>query len=71
MLKSGAAIALYLNSQPYTARGKGGDLSPAVRHPKLVVLESTTYPGTTDTDLREVLEAGSGLKAGVDFHLVF
>jgi UDP-N-acetyl-D-glucosamine dehydrogenase len=28
-----------------------------------VVLESTTYPGTTDEDLREVLEAGSGMKA--------
>jgi len=38
---------------------------------KLVVLESTTYPGTTDEDLREVLEAGSGLKAGIDFHLAF
>jgi UDP-N-acetyl-D-glucosamine dehydrogenase len=37
----------------------------------LVVLESTTYPGTTDTDLRAVLEAGSGLKAGIDFHLAF
>jgi UDP-N-acetyl-D-glucosamine dehydrogenase len=37
----------------------------------LVVLESTTYPGTTDTDLRVVLEQGSGLKAGVDFHLAF
>ena len=37
----------------------------------LVVLESTTYPGTTDTDLREVLEAGSNLKAGTDFHLAF
>ena len=37
----------------------------------LVVLESTTYPGTTDEDLRAVLEAGSGLKAGVDFHLAF
>ncbi len=37
----------------------------------LVVLESTTYPGTTDEDLRQVLEAGSGLKAGVDFHLAF
>jgi UDP-N-acetyl-D-glucosamine dehydrogenase len=36
-----------------------------------VVLESTTYPGTTDGELREVLEAGSGLKAGVDFHLAF
>jgi UDP-N-acetyl-D-glucosamine dehydrogenase len=37
----------------------------------LVVLESTTYPGTTDTDLLQVLEAGSGLKAGEDFHLAF
>ncbi len=37
----------------------------------LIVLESTTYPGTTDTDLREVLEAGSKMKAGVDFHLAF
>ena len=37
----------------------------------LVVLESTTYPGTTDTDLRKVLEQGSGLKAGKDFHLAY
>ena len=36
-----------------------------------MVLESTTYPGTTDEDLREVLEGGSGLKAGTDFHLAF
>ena len=37
----------------------------------LVVLESTTYPGTTDTDLRVVLEEGSGMKAGSDFYLAF
>jgi UDP-N-acetyl-D-glucosamine dehydrogenase len=37
----------------------------------LVVLESTTYPGTTDEDLREVLEIGSGLEAGRDFQLAF
>lgn len=37
----------------------------------LVVLESTTYPGTTDEELREVLEQGSGLTAGKDFHLAF
>ena len=37
----------------------------------MVVLESTTYPGTTDEDLRQVLEGGSGLKAGKDFHLAF
>ena len=36
-----------------------------------MVLESTTYPGTTDEDLRAVLEDGSGLKAGMDFHLAF
>jgi UDP-N-acetyl-D-glucosamine dehydrogenase len=29
----------------------------------------TTYPGTTDEDLRTVLESGSKLKAGVDFYL--
>jgi len=37
----------------------------------LLVLESTTYPGTTDEDLRAVLEVGSGLVAGKDFHLAF
>ncbi|MCX6461568.1 MAG: nucleotide sugar dehydrogenase [Actinobacteria bacterium] len=40
-------------------------------HPgMLVVLESTTYPGTTDEEVRPLLEA-SGLRAGVDFHLAF
>ena len=37
----------------------------------LIVLESTTYPGTTDDDLRKVLEQGSGGVAGIDFHLAF
>ena len=37
----------------------------------LVVLESTTYPGTTEEKLLEVLESGSGLRAGKDFHLAF
>jgi UDP-N-acetyl-D-glucosamine dehydrogenase len=36
----------------------------------LIVLESTTYPGTTDELLREKLEA-TGLKLGVDFFLAF
>ena len=49
----------------------GRQLAPNLRKGVLVVLESTTYPGTTDGELREVLEAGSGLKAGVDFHLAF
>jgi len=46
-------------------------ISPHIRPGTLVVLESTTYPGTTDEDLLTVLEAGSGLKAGTDFHLAF
>lgn len=37
---------------------------------QLVVLESTTYPGTTDEVVREILEQ-RGLRAGVDFHLAF
>ncbi len=41
-----------------------------LRAGQLVVLESTTYPGTTDEDLRSILE-GSGLKAGEDFHLAY
>ncbi len=49
-----------------------GDGEPSdVPEPKLVVLESTSYPGTTEEDLRKVLEEGSGLIAGVDFHLAF
>jgi UDP-N-acetyl-D-glucosamine dehydrogenase len=49
----------------------GRNLAPHLRQGTLVVLESTTYPGTTDEDLRGVLEAGSGMKAGVGFHLAY
>ena len=49
----------------------GEGIAPHLRPGTLVVLESTTYPGTTDEALREVLEAGSGLRAGEDFHLAF
>lgn len=37
----------------------------------MVVLESTTYPGTTEELLRPILEEGSGLKCGKDFYLGF
>jgi UDP-N-acetyl-D-glucosamine dehydrogenase len=51
---------------------KTGDaIAPHLQKGVVVVLESTTYPGTTDEDLRAVLEAGTGLKAGKDFHLAF
>jgi UDP-N-acetyl-D-glucosamine dehydrogenase len=49
----------------------GKSIAPHLHKGILIVLESTTYPGTTDEDLRYVLEAGSGLKAGADFHLAF
>ncbi len=49
----------------------GRAIAPHLVKDMVVVLESTTYPGTTDEDLRGVLEEGSGLKAGEDFHLAF
>ncbi|MBL9136433.1 MAG: nucleotide sugar dehydrogenase [Verrucomicrobiales bacterium] len=49
----------------------GESLAPHLKKGQLIVLESTTYPGTTDEELRAVLEKGSGLKAGTEFHLAF
>ncbi|MEV7318868.1 nucleotide sugar dehydrogenase [Streptomyces sp. NPDC093970] len=46
------------------------DIAAHLRPGTLVVLESTTYPGTTDEVVRPRLEAG-GLKAGTDFYLAF
>jgi len=37
----------------------------------MVVLESTTYPGTTEELIKPILEKGSGLKCGEDFYLGF
>jgi UDP-N-acetyl-D-glucosamine dehydrogenase len=41
-----------------------------LRKDQLIVLESTTYPGTTDEDMKKILE-GTGLKAGKDFYLAY
>ena len=49
----------------------GRSTAPHLARGALVVLESTTYPGTTEEELRAVLEEGSGMKAGADFHLAF
>jgi UDP-N-acetyl-D-glucosamine dehydrogenase len=48
----------------------GATIVRSLRPGQLIVLESTTYPGTTDTDLRRILEE-SGLVAGKDFYLAF
>jgi nucleotide sugar dehydrogenase len=52
-------------------RAAGEALAPHLRAGQTVVLESTSYPGTTEEVLRPLLEAGSGLTAGVDFHLAY
>ncbi|HEX3687077.1 MAG TPA: nucleotide sugar dehydrogenase [Gaiellaceae bacterium] len=46
------------------------EIAPRLQAGQLVVLESTTYPGTTRERVAPLLEA-SGLKAGQDFHLAF
>ncbi|MDQ7908223.1 nucleotide sugar dehydrogenase [Phytohabitans sp. ZYX-F-186] len=44
-------------------------LAPFLTAGATVILESTTYPGTTEEIVRPLLEAGSGLRAGHDFRL--
>jgi UDP-N-acetyl-D-glucosamine dehydrogenase len=50
-----------------TARSIGPHLRPG----QLVVLESSTYPGTTEEVVKPILEQLSGLRAGIDFFLAF
>ena len=58
VLETGKSIAPFLKAD-------------SSKRKKLVVLESTTYPGTTDENLRETLETCSGLIAGQDFYLAY
>jgi UDP-N-acetyl-D-glucosamine dehydrogenase len=50
--------------------GSGMSLAGVLQHGQLIVLESTTYPGTTRERFVPLLEE-SGLKAGRDFHVAF
>jgi UDP-N-acetyl-D-glucosamine dehydrogenase len=50
--------------------GATREIAPRLQRGQLVVLESTTYPGTTREHLLPILESG-GLKVGEDFHLAF
>jgi UDP-N-acetyl-D-glucosamine dehydrogenase len=79
VLKEADAILIALQT-PLTAQrepdlsivlGAALDIAPRLQKGQLVVLESTTYPGTTRERLAPILESGSGLKAGEDFHLAF
>jgi len=46
------------------------EIASRLRKGQVVVLESTTYPGTTRESLQPILESG-GMEAGEDFHLAF
>jgi UDP-N-acetyl-D-glucosamine dehydrogenase len=77
---SDAAVVVICVPTPLSPQG-GPDLAAvegAARtvaqhvHPgQLIVLESTTYPGTTEEVVAPILEQASGLKAGTDFDLAF
>lgn len=47
------------------------DVAARMRQGQLIVLESTTYPGTTREVMLPILEEGSGLRAGRDFFLAY
>jgi UDP-N-acetyl-D-glucosamine dehydrogenase len=47
------------------------EIASRLSREQLVVLESTTYPGTTREEVKPILEERSGLEAGADFHLAF
>jgi UDP-N-acetyl-D-mannosaminuronic acid dehydrogenase/UDP-N-acetyl-D-glucosamine dehydrogenase len=49
--------------------GAARSLAPLLRPGAAVILESTTYPGTTEELVVPILEEGSGLRAGLDFHV--
>lgn len=63
----GADGGLDLSQLETAARTLAGHLRPHTT----VILESPVYPGTTEGLLRPLLEEGSGLRAGRDFHLAY
>lgn len=52
-------------------RNSTEEIAKYLKKETMVVLESTTYPGTTEGLIKPILEKGSGLKCGVDFYLGF
>ena len=52
-------------------RGAAESIAPHLAANALVVLESTTYPGTTEEFVQPILEAGSGRRVGIDLSLAF
>lgn len=52
-------------------RNSSIEIAKYLKKETIVVLESTTYPGTTEELIKPILENGSGLKCGEDFYLGF
>lgn len=52
-------------------RDSAKEVAKYLKKGTMVVLESTTYPGTTEELLKPILEEGSGMKCGEDFYLGF
>jgi len=59
-LRDGKPVLSFIEE---SARSLAGNLTPG----STVILESTTYPGTTEEVLAPILEGASGLQAGIDF----
>lgn len=64
---------LDIHQQPDTSymEASAKEIAPFLKPGVMVVLESTTYPGTTEELIKPILEEGSGLKCGEDFYLGF
>ncbi|WP_346675703.1 nucleotide sugar dehydrogenase [Enorma phocaeensis] len=64
---------LDIHQQPDTSymENSAREIAPYLKKGVMVVLESTTYPGTTEDLIRPILEEGSGLTCGEDFYLGF
>lgn len=64
---------LDIHQQPDTSymEASARTIAPYLKPGSMVVLESTTYPGTTEGLIKPILEEGSGLTCGEDFYLGF
>jgi UDP-N-acetyl-D-glucosamine dehydrogenase len=52
-------------------KNSAAEIAKYLKKETMVVLESTTYPGTTEELIKPILETGSGLYCGTDFYLGF
>lgn len=61
------------HQQPDTSymEASAKEIAPYIKKGAMVVLESTTYPGTTEELIKPILEKGSGLTCSKDFYLGF